>query len=239
MKIPILYEDDYILAVDKPAGIQVHFNKLSKGEPYLLQLLEWQTGLTMKAIHRLDRATSGIVILAKQKENSEAFYDLFRERKIEKKYLCLVNGNLPGEGEIELKINANKNQEKQEALTLFKRLKSFETPKPSDEIYSEHFAEDFFPMKSTLLSIQPLTGRKHQIRIHLQKLGFSIIGDKRYGYKRCNLFYRIFFKSNGMFLQAKSLKFIHPFHEKEILIEAEESDLFKNAMKLLINADSV
>lgn len=233
MNIPILYEDDYILAVNKPAGIQIHFNKLSKGEPFLLQFLEEQTGSTLTAIHRLDRATEGIVLFAKQKEKSEAFYNLFRERKIEKKYLCLVNGNIPGEGEIEIKINANKNQEKQEALTLFERLKSFETTKPADDIYNEHFDKDFFPKKCSLLSVQPLTGRKHQIRIHLQKLGFSIIGDKRYGYKRCNLFYRIFFKSSGMFLQAKSLKFIHPFHEKETLIEAEESKIFKNAMNLL------
>ena len=159
MEFKILYEDEDILVIDKPAGI------VADDIP--------------RRVHRLDKDTSGIFLVAKNDKALEFFQKQFKERKVEKKYLCLVVGNLKNkEGEIKTLLGRSpKDRRKQkvflpqepgalgkrEAITNYKVLERFKN--------------------YDLIEVEPKTGRKHQIRAHFSYLGHPIAGDKLYGFK--------------------------------------------------------
>jgi len=168
----VIYEDEYLQVLDKPAGIdveniprRVHPPKFSEGK--------------LRRVHRLDKDTSGILLVAKNDKALEFFQKQFKERKVEKKYLCLVVGNLKNkEGEIKTLLGRSpKDRRKQkvflpqepgalgkrEAITNYKVLERFKN--------------------YDLIEVEPKTGRKHQIRAHFSYLGHPIAGDKLYGFK--------------------------------------------------------
>ena len=155
----VIYEDEYLQVLDKPAGIDV--------------------ANIPRRVHRLDKDTSGILLVAKNDKALEFFQKQFKERKVEKKYLCLVVGNLKNkEGEIKTLLGRSpKDRRKQkvflpqepgalgkrEAITNYKVLERFKN--------------------YDLIEVEPKTGRKHQIRAHFSYLGHPIAGDKLYGFK--------------------------------------------------------
>ena len=159
MEFQIIYEDDDLLVIDKPAGMVVDD--------------------IPRRVHRLDKDTSGILLVAKNDKALEFFQKQFKERKVEKKYLCLVVGNLKNkEGEIKTLLGRSpKDRRKQkvflpqepgalgkrEAITNYKVLERFKN--------------------YDLIEVEPKTGRKHQIRAHFSYLGHPIAGDKMYGFK--------------------------------------------------------
>jgi len=159
MKLNILYEDEDVLAIDKPAGVNSDNFK--------------------KRAHRLDKDTSGILLIAKNDKSLEFLQKQFKERNIKKHYLALVVGNLKNEsGEIETLLGRSpgnrkkqkvylphqpSSQGKRAAVTKYKVLKRF---------------KDY-----NLIELEPLSGRKHQIRAHLSYLSHPIAGDKLYGFK--------------------------------------------------------
>jgi len=158
-KVKIIYEDDNLLVIDKPAGLVVDNIE--------------------RRVHRLDKDTSGILLVAKNDKALEFLQKQFKEREVKKKYLALVAGNLKKEeGVIETLIGRSPGdrrkqkvylpgepnaQEKRKAVTEYKVLQRFEN--------------------YTLIKVEPKTGRKHQIRTHLAYLGHPVAGDKLYGFK--------------------------------------------------------
>ncbi|MEI6744770.1 MAG: 23S rRNA pseudouridine(955/2504/2580) synthase RluC [Methylococcaceae bacterium] len=196
----ILYEDDGFLIVNKPAGFAVHGGSgVSSGIIEGLRLLRPDAHF-LELVHRLDKDTSGCLVIAKKRSALRAFHTIFRDNKIHKTYTALLAGqwkkkklvinapllkNVAKGGERMVTINAAG----KEAETVFTRLTAFED--------------------STLVEAAPKTGRTHQIRVHAVHLGHPIIGDERYGRDDINLV----FKHKGykrMFLHATTLTFSHP-----------------------------
>lgn len=196
----ILFEDEGFLVVNKPAGFAVHGGSgVSSGIIEGLRLLRPEAHF-LELVHRLDKDTSGCLIIAKKRSTLKLLHDAFRENNVHKTYLALLTGKWGRKKLIvtaPLLKNSGKGGERivvispagKQAETLFRRLKIF-----SD---------------STLVEASPKTGRTHQIRVHAASLGHPIVGDERYGRDDLNRE----FKARGykrMFLHAERLKFQHP-----------------------------
>jgi 23S rRNA pseudouridine955/2504/2580 synthase len=222
-EFPILFEDDFLLAIDKPAGVAVHGGSgVSFG--VIEQLRMARPGAEfLELVHRLDRETSGILLIAKRRMALKVLQEQFRERETDKIYLALVSGNWPAnlrvidkalhkylqpDGERRVKVVANEHPDGMRSVTLVK-VKSAIAANPAAP------ATPF-----TLLEVTIKTGRTHQIRVHLAGEGHPIAGDDKYGDFELN---RALQKSGTggaalkrMFLHAWSLKFNHPKTRKAI-----------------------
>jgi 23S rRNA pseudouridine955/2504/2580 synthase len=222
-EFPILFEDDFLLAIDKPAGVAVHGGSgVSFG--VIEQLRMARPGAEfLELVHRLDRETSGILLIAKRRMALKVLQEQFRERETDKIYLALVSGNWPAnlrvidkalhkylqpDGERRVKVVANEHPDGMRSVTLVK-VKSAIAANPAAP------AAPF-----TLLEVTIKTGRTHQIRVHLAGEGHPIAGDDKYGDFELN---RALQKSGTggaalkrMFLHAWSLKFNHPKTRKAI-----------------------
>ena len=166
MNLNTLYEDATLQVVDKPAGIDI------EGIQALLP-----EGFT--PAHRLDKDTSGVLLVAKNQETLNFLQQQFKERKVQKTYLCLVEGSMDQkEGTVETLLSRSPNDRRKQ--------KVFLPGEPGAEGKREaitHYQIEEQYEGYTFLKIQPKTGRKHQIRVHLAHLGHPIAGDKLYGFK--------------------------------------------------------
>ena len=196
--IRVVYEDDDILVLDKPAGMAVHPSPGCEKDTIVNALLKRYKDLPGSSperpgiIHRLDKDTSGLIIIAKTPLAYKSLSEQFSERKVEKKYLALLVGKLPlDKGKIELPIGRDPFNRKRmkvtlggkEAITLFRVLKRYEN--------------------FTLVEVQIKTGRTHQIRVHFSYQGYPIAGDETYGEGKLPSLER-------QFLHAYKLAFSHP-----------------------------
>ncbi|QCI19908.1 MAG: 23S rRNA pseudouridine(955/2504/2580) synthase RluC [Buchnera aphidicola (Brevicoryne brassicae)] len=221
----IIYEDNDLLIINKPSGIAVHggsglnfgvieyFRKLRPLEKFL------------ELVHRIDRETSGVLILAKKRLSLISLHKQLREKKIKKKYIALVHGLWPFKikkiSEPLLRLKSQNTQKK----VLINPL-----GKPS---------ETFFKIKqtfssSTLLSIIPKTGRTHQIRAHTSYIGHPICFDKRYGKNNLDISIKNKININRLLLHSSEINFIHPKNKKKICIQAPLDKAFKNYLKNMI-----
>lgn len=211
-QLPILYEDDALLAIDKPAGIAVHGGSgVSFGVIEALRRQRPQAKF-LELAHRLDRETSGILLVGKKRSALNALHDMFREggRQADKRYLALVSGRwTDGKRDVRLPLHKYllENGER--------RVRVAEDGK---------FAHTVFRLLSrwercSLLEAQLMTGRTHQIRVHLAHLGFPIAGDEKYGdFARNRELQREGLKR--MFLHAWRMRFPHPLSGERIDLEA-------------------
>lgn len=210
----ILYEDEFFLAVDKPAGFHSHppEDKSIRIHPQWngLSLLERQLGRKLYPAHRLDRATSGVFLLSKAREQNDHLQALFRERTIEKTYVCLVRGALRGASRVDIPLKSEAGTQ-EEAITRVAELGHFILPIPGPSGEDRRF---------TLVKAQPETGRYHQIRRHLARLGFPLVGDSRHGDKRVNRAFTEITGRNQLFLRCLEAKFRHPLTREELRIRA-------------------
>ena len=194
----IIYEDDGVLLINKPRGVLVQKDK--SNENSLVEMVDSylfnrdHTHYSIGPVHRLDRNTSGIVIFSKSYEVSREFSFIINDKKIiEKYYLALVKGKMESYGEINkplLKRNDGSvvvDENGKEAITKYKVISS-------NEDYS-------------LVELQLLTGRTHQIRVHLSSIGHPIIGDNKYGDFELNHFIEKEYKFKNQFLKAYKIKF--------------------------------
>lgn len=215
-EFPVLFEDDHLLAIDKPAGVAVHggsgvsfgvIEQLRRARP---------AARFLELVHRLDRETSGILLVAKRRSALTNLQDQFRERETGKTYLALVLGAWPAsrkvidqplhkyllaDGERRVKVAAKDDPEGMRSITLVKVARSV-----------DHEAGPF-----TLLEVTIKTGRTHQIRVHLASNGHPIAGDDKYGDFEMNR--RLHgFGLRRMFLHAWQLRFAHPDTGAEVLL---------------------
>ena len=205
MSLEIVYQDEYIVCVSKPNNIIVHHARYSRNvvnEKSLLQLLQDQLGEKFYPIHRLDRKTSGIILLARKKEFVSNFQKLFTENTITKTYLGIVRGHTLSKIVINSPVKGRDSNVYKEAETLLERLaiKTLNIP-----------VKPYETSRYSLVKLTPKTGRLHQLRIHTNKVSHPIIGDPKYGDKNHNIMYQENFKCEKLFLHAKTLEFIHPY----------------------------
>lgn len=196
----ILYEDGRILVLDKPAGLAVHGgSSVSLGVIEALRLLR-PDAKDLELVHRLDRGTSGCLLLAKRRSALRVLHELLREGEVDKRYMTLVKGRWP-EGTTEIDAPLVTRRVGGEA-----RVKVDESGKEASSTFR---VLDRFGKKASLLEVAIDTGRTHQIRVHAAHLGHPVAGDERYGDKDFNEYLRAFGLTR-MFLHAHSLSFDWP-----------------------------
>lgn len=206
----ILYEDDAFLAIDKPAGLAVH-----GGSGVSLGLIEALRQLRpgarfLELVHRLDRDTSGCLLVAKKRSALTALHAQLRDGGIDKRYLALVKGRWTG-GSLRIEAALEKNQ-----LRSGERMvKVAEAGKVSVSHFIPRKAYD----ETTLMEIKLLTGRTHQARVHAAHVGHPIAGDEKYGDKAFNRDMRAL-GLGRLFLHAAELRFAHPLEGSKLDIKA-------------------
>lgn len=223
-EFPVLFEDESLLAINKPAGVAVHGGSgVSFG--VIEQLRQARPGAKLlELVHRLDRETSGILLVAKKKSALRQLQDQFRDRSTVKTYLALVSGHWPAsrkvvdlplhkyllpDGERRVKVTQADDPDGMRAISLVRCLGEVHPPQP---------AWDASP-RFSLLAVTIKTGRTHQIRVHLAHHGHPIAGDDKYGHFALNRE----LQRHGltrMFLHAWQLKFLHPVDGREISLQA-------------------
>ena len=203
--IPALFEDQWLMIVDKPSGLLVI--PTPKGETHTLtnilndKLKKENCPYRLHPCHRIDRDTSGLVIYAKGKSVQQTMMAKFKNREIKKTYAAILQGNLPkAAGEIRVPI------EGKDALTRYKVTA----------------IKDGF----SVVEAQPVTGRKNQIRLHFKAMGNPILGDTRFVFRR-----NFKIKSKRLCLHAMALEFVHPITNQKIVINSELPDKMKEIIE--------
>lgn len=219
----VLYEDDYYVAINKPFGWLVHRTRISEDTDFVLQRLRNQLQQRIYPVHRLDRATSGVLVFGKSSEAARALGIRFQDRDVEKQYLAIIRGYVPERDTIDYPLadDAERNKERQPAITHYQRLAQSEIP----------FAIGRYPTaRFSLVSITPETGRRQQIRKHFAHIFHPIIGDRRHGDVKHNAWFRDVVGIPRMLLHARLLSFVHPETGELTTITAELDEVFVGAM---------
>jgi 23S rRNA pseudouridine1911/1915/1917 synthase len=232
----IIFQNQDFIVVEKPAGMAVHPGVNTSG-PTLVDFLadmfpeiarvgdapDVRPGI----VHRLDRETSGVMVVARNQKSFEHFKNLFKNREVEKKYLALVHGKLKNkQGKIEGEMGRSKRDFRKQSLVRGKV--SVRKERYSLTHYSVLKESDDY----SLLEVSPKTGRMHQIRVHLHSIGHPIVGDEKYFFK-AHLPRRQAGKKQKhprMFLHANSIAFRGP-DGKQYFFESKPPEEFKNFQK--------
>lgn len=213
----VIFKDDNIIVLNKPSGLAVQGGtNTARHIDGMLDALKFENSERPKLVHRIDKDTSGILVLARNRRYAELLTKAFREHALQKTYLVLAVGALKmSEGEIDFPLDKvgekmEPSEEGKKALTRFKVL-------------------DTVGEKFTLLTAEPLTGRTHQIRAHMECAGCPILGDSKY-----------FGQSRKRFLELSSKLHLHaykidlsPVYNKKLVVKAPLPDYFKNDIKFL------
>ncbi|WP_290654655.1 tRNA pseudouridine(65) synthase TruC [Idiomarina sp.] len=217
--LPIIYQDQHLVVIDKPSGLLVHRSRLaSDAKVFAMQLLRDQLGQHVYPLHRLDRPTSGLLVFALDSDTARLVNEQWAERSVEKTYHAVVRGYVDDGGIIDYPLkeeldkiadkDARGDKEAQQAVTEYRCLKRIEL---LFKVSKKHDTSRY-----SLVELKPKTGRKHQLRRHMSHIRHPIIGDSRHGEGRHNRFFRDQFGCDRLLLAATQIRFQHP-HSKEIL----------------------
>lgn len=231
--LEILYQDAYLVAINKPSGLLVHKSPIDRHETrFALQEVRDQIGQYVYPIHRLDKPTSGVLLFALTKDIAQKMSESFRVNEVKKEYISIVRGYVEEEGVIDypLKQMLDTKEEKklgitkeeQEATTRYERLATVELP----------YAVSRYPVaRYSLISLYPQTGRKHQLRRHMKHIHHHMIGDTKHGRGEHNKLFREKFEVHRLLLHAHRISFIHPITKKDIVIDAMLDEIFDRLFK--------
>lgn len=213
VEIPVLYEDDDCVVINKPAGVLSHskgaFNPENTVASWLESRWKGQPGERAGIVHRLDRATSGVMICAKTPDAAAWLQKQFGQRKVNKIYTAVVNGSLnPPQAIIDMPIERNPKKPQ--------TFRAGVNGKPATTAYKVLSASD----KLSLIELKPTTGRTHQLRVHLKQLGHPILGDTLYGGT----------PSERLYLHATSLEITLPNRQRKTF-EVKTPKEFQEVMK--------
>jgi tRNA pseudouridine65 synthase len=212
--LDILYQDDAIIAVNKPAGLAVHRSKMvGNAEAFLIDLLRDQIGGTVHLAHRLDRATSGVLLVARSSELAAALGEQFMGRRVRKQYLAVVRGwAQPAEALIDYPLPGSRETgPRREARTHYRQLATVEVPIALGRYPQQRYA---------LVLAEPESGRFRQIRKHLAHIHHPVIGDCQHGRSDHNRLYKQYFSCHRMLLHAWRLRVAHPASGQPLQIAA-------------------
>ena len=223
--LDILHQDNALIAVNKPANLAVHRSKMvGNAEEFLIDLLREQVGDSVYLAHRLDRATSGVILVARSKEVAAALGEQFMGREVHKQYLVVVRGwPEPAEDLIDYPLPGSRETgPRREARTRYRRLATIEVP----------IALGRYPQQRySLLLAEPESGRFRQIRKHLAHIHHPVIGDCQHGRGDHNRLYKQHFGCHRMLLHAWKLSFKHPVSGEVMRLEAPLDDAFSGLLE--------
>lgn len=211
--IEIIHEDDSIVVVNKPNNILVYASYFARNikDDDLVTLLKEQTELDLYPIHRLDRKTSGILLLAKEKQFVKDYQQQFENNKVQKHYHAIVRGYCPPKGIIDTPTKNAETGMYKEALTEYETLETIELDIP---------VHPYEKSRYSLVKFTPKTGRMHQLRIHANKISHPIVGDYQYGDRFHNRMFENEFNWNNMFLHAVELSIKQPNSGDKLLFKS-------------------
>uniref|UniRef100_UPI00404836F7 tRNA pseudouridine(65) synthase TruC n=1 Tax=Rheinheimera sp. TaxID=1869214 RepID=UPI00404836F7 len=225
--LSIIYQDEYIVAVDKPSGMLVHRSFLDKHETvFVMQTLRDQLGQHVFPVHRLDRPTSGVLLFALSSEVARLLGAQQEQQLWRKFYLAVVRGYVVQGGELDYALKeqlddiadkfSRTDKAAQQAITRYQSLAQLELPIPVSKYPAARYS---------LVALQPLTGRKHQLRRHLAHLRHPIVGDTSHGDGKHNTLFKQHFNCRRLLLIAKQLQLPHPVSGEPLLLSVGLNEL--------------
>ncbi len=229
--LEIIYQDEYLVAINKPSGLLVHKSMIDRHEIYYaMKMLRDQIGQWVYPIHRLDKPTSGVLLFALDKDTARLLNEQFRAREPKKTYLAVVRGWLE-DGVIDYPLkekldkiadkDASEDKEAQEAVTDYKSI---------EQVELQASVGKYDTVRYSLVELKPKTGRKHQLRRHMKHISHHILGDTKYGRGEHNKFIRKEYNVHRLLLHCTSLEFVHPYSGETIVLKAELDDTFKKLL---------
>jgi tRNA pseudouridine65 synthase len=233
--LPILFRDETLIAVHKPSGLLVHRTDIDRHETrFAVQMLRDQIGRRVYPVHRLDKGTSGVLLFALDREVGQALSAQFERQEVAKTYVAVVRGWPPESGKIDHAlvrryddyevIHENAASPPQQAITRFRRLAVCELPYAVDRYPTSRYA---------LLELQPLSGRRHQLRRHLKHIAHPIIGDATYGKGRHNRLFQTLFGCHRMLLANVETHLTHPVTGQALTLRAPLAEDFAAVLRQL------
>lgn len=225
LQLEIIYHDNHLVAINKPPGLLVHRTKIANdASEFALQLLRDQLDQHVFPCHRLDRKTSGVLLFAKDESSNRIMQKKFADGQIAKKYMAIVRGYTPDKSSIDYPLKSEKGT-LQPAITNFNTIDKTEINIPSGNQLTSRYS---------LVSVEPQTGRMHQIRKHFAHIFHPIIGDRPHGCNKQNRLFKEKWQMDTMMLHAYSLKFQHPYlQSREVNIIADLFQEFNRVQNLL------
>jgi len=234
--LDILYRDDQLVAINKPAGLLVHRSDIDRHETrFAVQLLRDQIGRRVHPLHRLDKGTSGVLLFALDAASAREVGGQFQRDEVKKRYLAVVRGWPPEAGVIDhplsrrfddygRKFSAGSAAEPLPAITEFRRMAIVELPEAVDRYPASRYA---------LVELLPTTGRQHQLRRHLKHIAHPIIGDATWGKGVHNRFFQQRFGCRRLLLACTGLELRHPQDGRPLSIAAPLDPSFAGVVSAL------
>ncbi len=223
--LEILFQDDDLVAVNKPAGLAVHRSKMvGNAEEFLIDLLREQVEGRLHLAHRLDRATSGVILIARSSEVAAALGEQFMGRSVRKRYLAVVRGwPEPEEASIDYPLPGSRETgPRREARTDYRRLATTEVDIALGRYPQQRYA---------LVLAEPQSGRFRQIRKHMAHIHHPLIGDSQHGRGDHNRLFKQYFACHRMLLHALRLDFDHPVTGARMAIDAPLDDSWNRLLE--------
>lgn len=207
----IVYQDEWLVAIDKPSGVAVHRSDQVRDHAPALQRARNQIGQWVYPVHRLDRGTSGVLLFALSSEVAAQVGRALTDRTVQKRYLAVVRGYAPEHVELDYALREDKHLPPQPAQTTVRRLQTVELPIAVGRYRTARYS---------LVELAPHTGRSHQLRKHMAHLRHPIVGDVRHGEGRHNRLFREHFGVRRLLLHAHRLVLPHPVDGTELSLQA-------------------
>lgn len=224
MEFRILFQDEFFVAIEKPAGILVHRTGISADRIFVLQELRNQLGRHVYPVHRLDRGTAGVLLFAFDSAGAKALQATLESEQTTKTYLAILRGWIPDSGLIDTPLEKDGTGELQTAHTSYRRLATSELPMPVDRYPTARYS---------LAAIKLHTGRMHQIRRHFAHVRHPVLSDFKRGDRHHNHAWEQHYGMTTMQLFAWRMDLEHPFTGEKMRFEAAPPESLLRAFEIL------
>ena len=231
--LEILYQDEYLIAINKPSGLLVHKSPIDRHETeFALQMVRDQIGQYVYPIHRLDKPTSGVLLFALNVEILKTMSLLFRSHEVRKEYIAIVRGYALQKELIDHPLKQMLDTKEQKKLGITKEAQEAQTHYECLATVELPYAVSRYPAaRYSLVKLLPKTGRKHQLRRHMKHIFHPIVGDTKHGRGEHNILFREKFDCHRLLLHAEKMEFTHPVSKETIEIYAPFDRVFKKLIK--------
>lgn len=231
--LTLLYRDEHLLVVHKPAGLLVHRSPIDRHETeFALQYARaLNGGEHVYPVHRLDRPTSGVLVFARDSDTARRLGLAMMAGSVRKTYLAMVRGWPPARGEIDYPLREEPEDRRlkgleqpvREAITRYRTLATTEIPVAIEKYPSSRYA---------VVALYPETGRKHQLRRHMKHIHHPIIGDANHGRGRHNRYFAERFGQGRLMLAATAIAFDHPVSGESVVVQAKPEASFMEVLSI-------